>query len=1230
MVSGSKRNPGSPVGADKRRPALPVGDGATQPAAPKSQAAGAPLFIHFGTRKTGRSSIQETLYGNSGAQFGYDYPRFGMANGSLTHNLAFLADAQLVARRLAATLEQAQTRKATLRGRLTEFLTSPSGGVPKVLSAESIASFREAELADLDQFTGAHCADRVYLGYVREPVSYLRSTYLETLKQDLPNWQVIDPDAPIGALRANAHEIVNHLDALVGRDRVRAFAFDPDGFPDGDVVRHFLRQIGVRDDGIQILRKNDSLTLLATKLLYLYRSRKAGHDRDIGHNKSRNAFINSFKDLGGARFELHADVTARIIAANRAVYDWSAERLDRPLRPPAAGTGPAPGTDGGVGSPADLEQLTPGDVADFDGLLRGYGLTLPAQPDAEAIAEAMHSLRLHFTAQAKDSSASRVKDAVQSRLTRLIASPNSVVQPKPTADAAPPLVAVPPPTAVPPAAVPAPAVPPPAVPPPAVRPPIAAVRSAKKAVLAAAKPQLVLHIGMGKTGTTALQNFFWANRDKLAELGVLYPDLGVLAGAHHRISPHMPKFLADQGWSTLPPESWIPNVAGRGFDRVLMSSELIAWSTPEKIAAFAAALEPAFDTSICLYLRRQDNMMMASYNQQIKAGTQIRPLGKVVAPQLKQFDYAERIGAWEQVFGSARMIVRPYERAQFPDGDLIADFMTHVLGINDLSGFVRPNDENSNPRFSRVALEFKRLINAIEEDTARTGRFNPALIAFSGAQDAGSTEIFQDQDLLSSVERQKILDHFADRNADIARRFLNRADGVLFTEPVGLAAAAAPEVTEAELLAPMRWLAGQEPALLDDLEKMALANQDESYAVTRKAARQLLRLMGKIERPLPKSVAPATKPAAKPAAKRVTKPVATLAPTLAATPTATPAVARATADRRIVVHPGLPKTGTTAIQQSFHKNHAALLAQGILYPALDENHTKPILAMFHARLDQNVRFGAMSEADRATYAVWAREALEAELANLDWHTLILSGEGISNLTAEEWQQIHAWLSAYAARIEVVFSLRAPLELTRSAVQQNLKTGRLIEDQYAKPPTLNPRTRLEAVMTVLPIEAIQLWDFDAAVQSPGGMVRHFAKAIGLDDTVAALLAATRTFANPSLSQPAVEMLASRNRLLDRRKPITGPELAKLTAVAGPKFQLPDEVIARVNALIAPDLAWLKATFGYEGVRFDPALQPPEPDSPPRAARMQRPEPPKQKPQRSFATRVLGRLKRMAGF
>ena len=40
------------------------------------------------------------------------------------------------------------------------------------------------------------------------------------------------------------------------------------------------------------------------------------------------------------------------------------------------------------------------------------------------------------------------------------------------------------------------------------------------------KPHLILHIGTTKTGSTALQNFLFANRDSLLEEGFLFPNSG--------------------------------------------------------------------------------------------------------------------------------------------------------------------------------------------------------------------------------------------------------------------------------------------------------------------------------------------------------------------------------------------------------------------------------------------------------------------------------------------------------------------------------------------------------------------------------------------------------------------------------------------------------------------------------------------------------------------------------
>ena len=49
--------------------------------------------------------------------------------------------------------------------------------------------------------------------------------------------------------------------------------------------------------------------------------------------------------------------------------------------------------------------------------------------------------------------------------------------------------------------------------------------------------KLMLHIAMGKTGTSALQDSFWEKRKALEKDGSCCPTCGVVSHAHHLLSP---------------------------------------------------------------------------------------------------------------------------------------------------------------------------------------------------------------------------------------------------------------------------------------------------------------------------------------------------------------------------------------------------------------------------------------------------------------------------------------------------------------------------------------------------------------------------------------------------------------------------------------------------------------------------------------------------------------------
>jgi hypothetical protein len=292
------------------------------------------------------------------------------------------------------------------------------------------------------------------------------------------------------------------------------------------------------------------------------------------------------------------------------------------------------------------------------------------------------------------------------------------------------------------------------------------------------KKTLILHIGMGKTGTTALQHFFWSNRRVLAAHDIDYPSYGSVAEAHHLISPHVPPFLKDV-WKFKTVDEWAPRLRKSGQSRILLSSELMAWALPEIVEVFCREARDCFDLKVVVYVRRQDEMIMADFNQLVKSGSQKRELERVLERQIRRFDYETLIRPWAASVGNDNVIVRPYERQQFHGGDIRRDFAWHVFGL-ELSGRFELSTHNPNPRLSHSALEYKLHLNKLLRDAEQSSKFNDALMAYSALEDDTTQDAFSAQPLLSAAARNHILACCSESNAAVARLYMHRSDGLLF------------------------------------------------------------------------------------------------------------------------------------------------------------------------------------------------------------------------------------------------------------------------------------------------------------------------------------------------------------------------------------------------------------------------------------------------------------------
>ena len=221
---------------------------------------------------------------------------------------------------------------------------------------------------------------------------------------------------------------------------------------------------------------------------------------------------------------------------------------------------------------------------------------------------------------------------------------------------------------------------------------------------------LYLHIGTEKTGTTSVQKFFRANRELLAENGVLYPQapgrqnhtgLTVAAQMPTKKGP-LRKSLgvrneADgQKFRIELMEKLAAEFAARPYKLAVMSGEHcssrlleddeVAWLR-EKLLRFASNIK------IVVYVRRQDDYLLSTYSTSVKSGTQNKlsiPNERIVQNRYDHWNMLER---WRRVFGRENIICRKFERASLKSGDIVDDVLD-IAGIDPGLGFKRPEDVN--------------------------------------------------------------------------------------------------------------------------------------------------------------------------------------------------------------------------------------------------------------------------------------------------------------------------------------------------------------------------------------------------------------------------------------------------------------------------------------------------------------------------------------------------------
>lgn len=202
---------------------------------------------------------------------------------------------------------------------------------------------------------------------------------------------------------------------------------------------------------------------------------------------------------------------------------------------------------------------------------------------------------------------------------------------------------------------------------------------------------LYIHIGMHKTGTTAIQNFLFLNKEKLAREGLLYySDVPI----DYKFANAL-KNKEDFNYI----KEHIRGLNDVRQSKVILSCEVFLEGDhiPELLMEILnnESIYNKFKIKIIVYVRRWYEWIESAYLQVSKGVSRQGLSFNEYLEQTALDKFLNRIFLWKEIFGIENIIFRIYDKDQFKNQSVIDDFLS-VFNIELLDDYITPPSEKLN------------------------------------------------------------------------------------------------------------------------------------------------------------------------------------------------------------------------------------------------------------------------------------------------------------------------------------------------------------------------------------------------------------------------------------------------------------------------------------------------------------------------------------------------------
>jgi len=218
---------------------------------------------------------------------------------------------------------------------------------------------------------------------------------------------------------------------------------------------------------------------------------------------------------------------------------------------------------------------------------------------------------------------------------------------------------------------------------------------------------LFLHIGSQKTGTTAIQSFLRFNADLLRQAGFHYLKTGRAKINHNRMAASIKRGDGAKICADLAAE-----VTANPSEHYIISSELFLCPGCKSLKQ-ALPTDLISDIRIICYLRRQDKFLEAMYKQRVKTGRAAPDRAAFLSARRDGLDYLRLIDEFAASFGERNIVVRPYERRHFANGDVVEDF-AHTIGLDLAPGVISQTPQSN----KTLSVEVSEMLGSVSRHTS--------------------------------------------------------------------------------------------------------------------------------------------------------------------------------------------------------------------------------------------------------------------------------------------------------------------------------------------------------------------------------------------------------------------------------------------------------------------------------------------------------------------------------